>query len=59
MFVCYVWLCSLSVFVSDLHDEFERERILVFFVVFSIELMFDAEGRILGDLKRKNQKVVF
>jgi hypothetical protein len=42
--------------VLDLHDEFERERILVFFVAFSIGLMFDAEGRILGYFKEEESE---
>lgn len=49
-------LGSLSVFMSDLHDEFKREHILVFFVAFSIEPMFKAEGRILGDFKEEESE---
>ena len=42
-------LGSLSGFASDLHEEFEPERILVFFMTFSLRLMFVADGRLLGD----------
>jgi len=39
--------------MSDLHDEFEWDRILVFFMTFSFLLILAEEGMFSGEFQRR------